>query len=313
MTDQTSPSTSESPKHTADEPVESQPDPNERRNRVEWAVLRALLGVVGHACWARLDALIGEVAWYALPSRRAVAVDNVVRSLAPRGVARREARRIAHASFRHFGRTLGAALRLDAGEPVVRWNRPNALEDLIRTHQPAMILSGHLGNWELAAWRFNAARTLRQATESHRRTNTNPHTARYVANSVKNWCRAARSCRSFVWARRALERGSSSVRRDQYPGVDAVRCGAVFTVPFLGRETPFAATLFRLAERTSTSIIGISAILAKDGSYDIHTESVPTGDAEAMCRHWVRWLEMQILEYPAQYLWMHRRWKDYGT
>jgi KDO2-lipid IV(A) lauroyltransferase len=245
-----------------------------------------------------------------------VAIENVERSLASCGVTRREARRIARASFRNFGRTLGVALRLDAGEPVVRWNRPNALEDLIRTHQPAMILSGHLGNWELAAWAIQ-----RRAERYGKQLNLivapirNPHASRYVTRLREKWGIAMYNRdRSFLWILRALKRRELiGTAADQYPGIDMVRRGAVFTVPFLGRDTPFTTTLFRLAERTGTRIIGISAIRANDGSYDIHTESVPTGDAEAMCRHWVRWLEMQILEYPAQYLWMHRRWKDYGT
>lgn len=305
-----------SPKPTADEPVEPPCESTGRRNRAEWTMLRGLLGIVSHARSARLDALLGDAAWYSLRSRRTVAIENVANSLASRGMTRREARRIAHASFRHFGRTLGEALRLSDVAPVVRWRRPDALTPVLSADSSALILSGHLGNWELAAWAIQQrailhGKHLNLIVAPIR----NPYASQYAVSMRRTWGVIPHDRdRSLAWALRTLERRELiGTAADQYPGIDAVRGGSVFTVPFLGRSTPFSATLFRLAERKETAIIGISAIRADDGGSDIFTERVPKGDAEEMCRHWVRWLESQILEYPTQYLWMHRRWKEYDT
>ena len=91
---------------------------------------------------------LGAIAWHTMPARRNTAKANVQRvaKAARCGFDSADTRRIARASFDHFGRTLIEALRLPDHAPDVQWTEPDALDRIVGRRQSALILGGHLGN-----------------------------------------------------------------------------------------------------------------------------------------------------------------------
>jgi Kdo2-lipid IVA lauroyltransferase/acyltransferase len=274
-------------------------------DRAAWALFRPAIALLRRS--DRIDgAALGTAAWALLRSRRREAMQNFALC------AGADAETVARESFRAFGRTLVEALRLPRVVPAVMWRDPDALAPILREHRPAIILSGHLGNWEAAAWAIQQ-RAAHAGTRLHLivAPPSNPLTAQYADSLRREWGvtphHRADSLRPIV---RALMQGDLvGTAADQYPGRDAVQRGDVFHFPFHGRETAFTRTMFRLSERTGAPIVALAAIRTERG-FDIFTERIANGSAQEMCRAWVAALERFIREYPGQYLWMHRRWKN---
>jgi KDO2-lipid IV(A) lauroyltransferase len=99
---------------------------------------------------------------------------------------------------------------------------------------------------------------------------------------------------------------------DQYAGAPV---GA--RVPFFGKPVGSHTALATLALRTKTPVITAYAVRKPDGRYLLKFEApfelLDRGNAEASViantALFVRRTEALVREYPAQWLWIHRRWK----
>lgn len=280
------------------------------RHRLEWALLRPALEYVRrHRAVSGVGS--GEIAWRVSGARRRTAIENATPSCNGNG------RRVARESFRHFGRTLVEAIRLSEQAPTVRWADPDHIAPILESGRPALVLSGHLGNWEVAAWSIQQ-RLSGRGRQLHLvvAPPSNPHAAAYAAEIREGWGvrvhpreRALRSV--FAALRDGHIVGTAA---DQYPAA-ALRSrdeSAVLRAPFLGRDTAFDLTLFRLATRLGIDIVPLAAVHDEDGGFELHTAHLQTSGADAhdVGRAWVDILDGWVRAWPEQYLWMHRRWKD---
>ena len=280
------------------------------RHRLEWTLLQPAIEYVRQR-EAVSGVVLGEIAWRASGGRRRIAIENA--TLSCNGTARH----VAHESFRHFGRTLVEAIRLPEWEPSVRWTEPDCLAPILDSGRPALILSGHLGNWEVAAWSIQQ-RLAGLGRQLHLivAPPSNPHAAEYTAGIRRRWGVQVHS------RERALRGVIAAVRdghivgtaADQFPAT-ALRSrteNAVFRAPFLGRDTAFDTTLFRLAIRLGVDILALAAIRNDSGEFEIRTRLIETdgADAREVGRTWVGVLDGWVRTCPEQYLWMHRRWKE---
>ncbi|MCB6182670.1 lysophospholipid acyltransferase family protein [Leeia sp. TBRC 13508] len=86
---------------------------------------------------------------------------------------------------------------------------------------------------------------------------------------------------------------------------------AVF-VPFFGKSAATVTALPRIAQVTKTVVVPVITTMEKDG-YTVRFmpawENYPTGNLEADTLKMNQWLEAVIREYPAQYFWLHKRYK----
>src|SRR5262249_46993397 len=138
-----------------------------RRPEAPWvrAGQRAVAGMVGvtgraasrlpSGAAARIGAALGELAYWAVPGRRRVALDNLALafgSAAPPATRRR----IARTNFRHLGVTAMECCRLFLGPPgaMVRSVRLEGVEHgkaALAEGRGLLYLTAHFGNWELLA------------------------------------------------------------------------------------------------------------------------------------------------------------------
>lgn len=284
---------------------------------LEYALFRgaaAVLGLLPERAALALGGALGWMAGSVLRVRRAVVDDNLAGAF-PEGSADWR-RRVARASYAHLGREAVAALRITGRGPeeVVRRTTIVGLEafrEALRRGRGVVLVTGHLGNWEVGGAAF-AARGL-------------PVDA--VAKGMANRRFGARldASRRRVGVRlltleEAPREGLRSLREGRVLGLIAdqdAREDGVF-VPFFGRE----ASTFRgpalFALRSGAPIfLGVS--LREPGAparYRVTVEPVPfvpTGDLEADIRaltaaHTAA-LERAIRKAPEQYFWQHRRWK----
>ncbi len=176
----------------------------------------------------------------------------------------------------------------------------------------AFAVTAHLGNWELltltARYTFGVEATM-------------------VTKQLKPaWLhRCVEVTRALLGVKMACEpRTMQGILRglkkndiigwvmDQYAGAPVgVR------VPFFGKPVGSHTALAALAARTGTPVIPAIAVRKPDGRYLVRFEpelkipprSTPEESLIAHTAVFVRHTESWVREFPAQWLWIHRRWK----
>jgi KDO2-lipid IV(A) lauroyltransferase len=228
-----------------------------------------------------------------------------------------ERRRLARRCYRHFGAMTCdtvAMSRLDAVElcrrlTLVGWERLDEAESYGRG---LLVLSAHLGNWEVAARPVGLYRGPFHVVV---RPFNNPLVYRYLAAERERFgeVQIAKRGAAKQLFRVVREGGKAGVVMDQ-----RVRPGQGFVLPFLGHPalvTPLPASV---ALRTGAPAIPIVAWPEPRGRYRVELgEPILPAAGEtrgeeavaALTRCYLAALETSIRQRPEQWLWMHRRWR----
>ncbi|MFZ5877251.1 MAG: lysophospholipid acyltransferase family protein [Nitrospirota bacterium] len=258
---------------------------------------------------------LGTLAWYALPSARRLAIQNLAASLPELTDAERV--RVGRVSLANLGRAAMEVLMFSRRPRtrVERWcefDGEDRLQTALAAGQGVIFVTGHIGNWELLA-----ALVARRG---------------YDASVVATPAYDERLDRRLVAARavhgvETIRRGSpsaarqllSSLRRNAVLGMlidqDTDVDGAF--VPFFGRlaHTPVGAAA--LALRTDARVIcgfllreGASRHrVLLEGPIDLIRTGDPERDVVENTARLTRMIERHIRAHPDQWIWFHRRWK----
>lgn len=258
------------------------------------------------------DALAAALAWLAgdgLRLRRRV-VDRQLAGCFPHlGAAERA--RLTRRVYRHLGRTLVEVLQAPGREPPVRvcpgWQ---VVDEALASGRGAIVASAHLGNFELGGRVLARRYRLLDVVKPLRN------------RRVDAWLQEQRRAHGIATvgvdgaaaAVLAHLRGGGlvSLLLDQDAGAAGVR------IPFLGREASAWSGAARFSLQTGCPVIPMGIIRQPDGSHVLKVGSplLPggrTGD-EAGIRAYTAAIsaavERFVLEDPAQWFWVHRRWKE---
>jgi Kdo2-lipid IVA lauroyltransferase/acyltransferase len=243
--------------------------------------------------------------------RRDVAVRNVLEHLGPRSTD--EARAIARESYGVMGCTFTDLLRGDLTTEDVVWNlmEKSAFQPLADVHaegRGGVLVSGHIGNWELmvlAARRFGlpvAAVTGDQANSAVDRT-----VRRLRARAGVEPLSARSGLRDAVRILRSGGFVCSLMDQD-------ARSKGIF-VDFLGAPASTHVGLASLAARTGAPLV-MGVMAGGRERYEFRVGPIvrfPEKGTEEELRHaavtYNRWLEDEVRRAPGNYFWAHRRWK----
>ena len=262
----------------------------------------------------RIGEWLGALGYQPLRIRRAV-VERQVRAAFP-GLAEPEVLRIARASYEHLGRTsIETALLAGYSPAQVRAmfegvDNGEVLEAALAEGKGVLLVSGHLGNWELGG-AFVAASGV--PIEAVARGMENPLFDRYITRTRESLGM------TIVHDADAVRRVPRAMREGKGVAmlVDQGAAGLASSwVPFFGRyaKTPRGPAVFAL--RLGAPVVFATALRQPSGKYVMHYERVPvrpTGDREAdvdrIVADYTATLERWIRRAPEQYFWHHRRWK----
>jgi KDO2-lipid IV(A) lauroyltransferase len=222
-------------------------------------------------------------------------------------------RRTAGDCYRHFGREAAELARLDvrgAGDLPARVSGEEEVREVLarvtRPDRGVVIVTGHLGNWEVAG-AFLAAIGVPLAAVVKRQRNPR-FDALIRASRRRLGIEPVYMEDAYSKLPRLLAAGTSvALVADQ----DARRRG-IF-VPFLGRPASTFRGPARIALRTGAPLL-FGAVVRDGGAYRAILEPVEAAsegpDAErALTAAWVARLDARVRRMPAQYFWFHRRWK----
>jgi KDO2-lipid IV(A) lauroyltransferase len=270
-----------------------------------WAVahLPAALGL-----W--LGRRLGDLAWAVLARRRGVALDNLRRAFrAERDDA--ELHHIARRSFQHLGMSLVevCVFMFRPSDVLLRRVEIDGLEHLKEAAvqgRGVLLLTAHLGNWELLA----AAHPLAGLPLSVvLRPLEQPQLDRVVERVRR------RTGAELIRKRRALRDVLDALRRGRMVGVlldqNATRAEGIFA-PFFGTPASTSRSLAVIALRTEAPVVPIFIRRLERGRHLIEVRPVlpPTErDVVAFTASFNEAIEAAIRRAPEQWFWMHKRWK----
>jgi KDO2-lipid IV(A) lauroyltransferase len=286
-------------------------------HRAEYAALRSAVAAVERLSFANAGGVgerIGRLGYAPLGIRRVV-VEKQLRAALP-GIGEHEVQRIARAAYGHLGRTgietavlpsYSSAEIIELFEAVHGWD---VVEQRLALGKGLILVTGHLGNWELGG-AYIAARGL--PIDVVARHMANPLFDRYLTSTRQ------RIGMTVIHDEDAVRRVPRSLRGGRGVAfvVDQGAVGLASTwVPFFGRyaKTPRGPAVFAL--RLGSPIVFGVALRQPSGRYQLTFEPidvVETGDREAdvdkIVADYTSVLERWVRRAPEQYLWHHRRWK----
>jgi Kdo2-lipid IVA lauroyltransferase/acyltransferase len=258
------------------------------------------------------DAL-GRLAHAAVRIRRREATENVEKAFPE--LSARAHRALVARLYRHLGRTLAEFCRYPVLSPKVLAKRVSVsgsehLTEALGQGRGALLLTAHLGNWELLGAGL-AARgfpmTFLVAPQKNKLVQDMFNRYRSL-NGVEVIVTKGGDLRGVF---RALKAGRVvATVADQDAGPD----GHFLT--FMGRPASAALGPFRIARRTGAPLVlafdrrigmrhqvAVEPPLYSDPSVDREEEAIRWAE------HYHRALEKRIDEAPEQWFWVHRRWR----
>jgi len=286
-------------------------------HRAEYYTMRATIGALRGLSWdaaCKVGERLGALGYRPLRIRKRI-VERQIAAAFP-DLTRDAVVQLARESYEHLGRTFIETALLDSigkdglqalVESVEGWEE---IEDVMAKGRGAVLVTGHIGNWELAG-SYVAARGI--PLDAIVRGMANPlfdayinHTREAIGMTVVHDSDAVRRTPRSLRAGRAV-----AFVADQ--GVMGL---ASTFVPFFGRpaKTPRGAAVFAL--RFDVPVVFVVALRNPNGRYRIIVERIEaprTGDTDhdvdAIVARFTQHLEKWVRAVPAQYFWQHRRWK----
>jgi len=287
------------------------------RERAEYLALRAVVTVLEKLSWERAGAIgarIGALGYRPLGIRRGIVERQIAAAFPDRSAD--EVARIARAAYEHLGRSaletalvpaLGKDGVLQLFEGCDGWD---AVERALAGGKGVIIVTGHLGNWELAA-AYTAARGV--GLDAIVRGMANRQFDAYL-----NSTRTALGV-TVVHDSDAVRRTPRSLRENRavaFVADQGVKGLASTFVNFFGRpaKTPRGPAVFAL--RLGVPVVFGTALRMPSGKYRMSFEPIPvtpTGDREkdvdTIVATYTGVIEKWVRKYPEQYFWHHRRWR----
>jgi len=278
---------------------------------------RILLAVLWLLHWlplgvlAVLGNLFGRLGYRVVRSRRKVALRNLELCLPE--LSARERERLAHEHFRWLGRSLLERSLLWYASPA-RLRRLIRVEGDVhlaeRSTKPVMWLAPHFMALDVAGASVLLFQKRKGISIYQRQ--SDPVLDRALRRGRLRFGNAEifsrdEAGRALV---RAIRRGDAFFN---LPDMDFGTRDAAF-VPFFGVEATTLLAPSRMARALDMVVQPVVAeILAGGAGYVVRFEApwtdFPTADAVADAARMNRWIESEIRKNPAQYLWVHRRFK----
>ncbi|MEO8043615.1 MAG: lipopolysaccharide heptosyltransferase II, partial [Spartobacteria bacterium] len=275
---------------------------------------RAALGLI---CALPLRAVfflgetLGFLAWLLLPGYRRLALRNVEIAFAE-GKSASERKQIVRHHFRRLGANLLSGMKLNAmtieavGERVATEGK-DEVHRILQAGRPIVFVLSHLGNWELFAQIFPYHfRETRLGTVYQRL--GNPYLDRFVREQRSRF-RVELFDRSegFAEAIRLLRSGGMvGILSDQHAGDHGM------WTPFFGRLASTSPLAGLLCKRTGAALIAASLYTVGPARWRMTfqpAEDVPNDSVEALTAKTNAMIAHEIRVSPADWFWVHNRWK----
>jgi KDO2-lipid IV(A) lauroyltransferase len=257
--------------------------------------------------------LIFFLLYFVVRYRRKVVFSNLERSFPEKPA--REIKEIARKFYRHLTDSfieLVYPLNMSEKEHRRRYHfrNPDLLDGLYRQERDILLLMSHYGNWE---WLSLLPRITDYTCLAIYKSLQNKRFDKFVLGLRSKYgvvgVRMESTLRSLIRYDQAKERVILYSLADQRPQWSNIR----YWARFMNQDSPVLAGTEKLSRRFNMAVVFMKVNKMKRGCYEI--DFVPVSmepDKEAvfaMTRKYFDFVENQVREEPAYYLWSHNRWK----
>lgn len=277
-------------------------------------IFNLILFILPWAITWRLGRGLGWLSYKLLTKRKTTVVRNIRRAYPDKSVS--EIEDMVKGCYQHWGEGFISTLKLwmISRRKVESLVDAPGLEDFVMDHiarkDPILYFTGHFGSWEMAG-RYVGG--MGDGAASIYRIQKNP-----LVDGFLTWIREyhqlvlVNSWSGMPAFEDALKRTFGlAVVGDQYKGKKGV------SIDFFGipSSTPRGAAV--LTYRVKPTLVVLICTQHR-GRYKIRIEEIDYETPERMSEAWIQELtqrltnrlESAIREYPEQYFWFHRRWRD---
>ena len=299
--------------------------------RLSWAIQAALfylftllVAAIPRTQSIRIGKKTGIFLFNVLHSRRAIAIDNISRALPfmkrhPSWSGEfKTAEEIALATFKNLGISVVEVCRLYHGKgnvliDSIEVDGQENLQAAREKHAGIIFVGGHCGNWELMSLSFK--KLFNENIWAIVRHQNNPY-----LNSVVEKMRMSYG-NKVIYNKSALRPILSVIKNDGAIGMladQAVFEGNGILIDFLGRKAWANKAPAVIAHKTGVPLVPVFIHRTGDRHMlTIHPEYTLCGDrSEEGIRRDIqslaRYLEDFVCAHPADWYWVHRRWKRAG-
>lgn len=297
---------------------------NPVREKTEYVLTKGFFGLLKICPAAGIHAVCRAmaIAFYRIGGgRRRITMKNLELAFPEKTAAER--RRIARTAYRHFGRMIAESAMILAGKinrdrllTMVDGDQMQKLLELeATTEKGILVITGHLGNFELLA-HYTGSHLERQGRVVARRGSNRLIDDRLVTPMRESFGNGV------IFKERALPHVSRALKRGEHVGllidIKSNRAQGV-PVTFFDRQTYAIKSSAYLQIKLGVQVVPVAMIHTGGGQYKLVTgDLIPWEDngnpmeeqiAELTQIH-QNALEELIRKYPDQWLWMHNRWKN---
>lgn len=279
------------------------------------SVLIGFLGFLPFRWMGFLGRVFGLLVFKLAKKEREKTIRNI-RTAFPKDMTWPQAEKLARSVWIRLGWNLFEVARWvpmsqeEVVSQVVRVRGWEHMENALARQKGVIIVSGHLGNWELMGAYF-ASKTPTVAVAQKL------YDPRF--DDLVTWMRSEKLKIPMIKRGLALRGILEALKNnnaicalvDQDTGNDGV------FVPFFGKLAWTQSGVARIAYKTGAALVPAFVVRGVDGRFEMHVEreiEVPrTGDAEKdileTVRRYTEVIESYVKAYPDQWVWMHERWK----
>jgi KDO2-lipid IV(A) lauroyltransferase len=251
---------------------------------------------------------------YVVRYRRKVVLENLRKSFPEKSET--EIHSLAREFYQHFSQVIVEILKLPAMSEAelkkrVFFSNPEVLERHFAQGRTVLGLSSHAGNWEWVL--TSGAVWLSAQADGVYKPLSNAFFESYMYRLRTRTGAGLIPMRDTLrdMVKRKGEARVVSLLSDQAAGPE----DRPYWTTFMNQEAGFYTSAERLAARFHCPVVYVSLRRHQRGYYEIVLSELYDGDSPLpsdsypITEEFVRRLEQDIRDYPADYLWTHRRWK----
>ena len=257
---------------------------------------------------------IGDFLFWAVPKRRKTALQNLETAYG-NSISRDRKEEIARESFRNFGASIIELIRmpfmLREAKDRFEFEGAGHLDAAFQKGKGVILVISHLGSWEYLAFlpflRGYPCSVIVRPVK-------NPYLYKWIQDLRKatrlHPIDRNQSIREVL--KELKQNHLVAILIDQWAGPDGL------WIDFFGKPTSTTSVPARLALRTGAALIPAYCLREASGQYricikpEVPIEGGPQDAEKATTSQLNRLLEKEFLEHPEQWIWNHRRWKDYS-
>ena len=255
--------------------------------------------------------LTGYFLYYFFPLRKKVALINI--KIAFPKKSNRDIKKILKECYLHFGMLMSDFLRL----PILNQKNINNLikldnqtKILLKENNPCIIMTGHIGNWELFLPIFGYNNYAATGVAKTQRSKAGDRFFNWI-RGCKNTMIIASKNNQVKEINKAFEKGYNLIFiSDQNAGSKGTK-NYLFNAP---TYTPKGAASFNV--KNDSPILYITITMDSDYTYTITSKKLDflfKNDSKNqkisdINEAYNKELENSIIKYPEQYFWFHKKW-----